>query len=154
MGLSREDAWALLVEWTPSEALRRHARSVEVVMRAAAHQYGSGDADVERWGIAGMLHDADYDQWPETHPDKIVAWLRETDERSAALFEPLAEQITKSTYSTTSLTLDEAREFDRIVASLAASAKAEMGTVNWWAHHANPKHVFGTQSGVWEHVRS
>jgi predicted hydrolase (HD superfamily) len=82
--LSRDDAWALLCEWTPSEALRRHARSVEVVMRAAAHHYGDGAADEERWGIAGMLHDADYDQWPETHPHKIVAWLEENGEPEIA----------------------------------------------------------------------
>lgn len=55
MELTREQAWELLCEWTPSDALRRHARSVEVVMRAAAHRYGEGDADVEAWGIAGML---------------------------------------------------------------------------------------------------
>ena len=84
MGITRDQAWELLCEWTPSEALRRHARSVEVVMRAAAHRYGAGDADVERWGMAGMLHDADYDQWPEEHPQRIVAWLREQDEPEIA----------------------------------------------------------------------
>ena len=49
-------------------------------MRAAAERYGAGSDDVEAWGIAGMLHDADYDKWPEEHPNKIVAWLRENDE--------------------------------------------------------------------------
>ena len=80
MTLTREEGWALLEEWTPSDALRRHARAVEVVMRAAAHRYGSGDADVEAWGLAGMLHDADYDQWPDEHPKRIVAWLEERGE--------------------------------------------------------------------------
>ena len=80
MGLTRDEAWALLNEWTPSEALRRHARAVEVVMRAAAHRYGEGENDEERWGIAGMLHDADYNQWPHDHPHRIVAWLRERGE--------------------------------------------------------------------------
>jgi predicted hydrolase (HD superfamily) len=84
MALTRDEAWALLCEWTPGEALRRHARSVEVVMRAAAHRYGAGDADVERWGIAGMLHDADYEKWPEDHPNRIVAWLRERGEEEIA----------------------------------------------------------------------
>jgi len=84
MALTRNEAWELLCEWTPSEALRRHARSVEVVMRAAAQRYGDGDEDVEAWGIAGMLHDADYDQWPEEHPHRIVAWLRERDENAIA----------------------------------------------------------------------
>jgi predicted hydrolase (HD superfamily) len=84
MALTRDEAWALLCEWTPGEALRRHARSVEVVMRAAAHRYGAGDADVERWGIAGMLHDADYETWPDEHPRRIVAWLRERGEEEIA----------------------------------------------------------------------
>jgi len=77
MTLTRDAAWALLLDWTPGDALRRHARAVELVMRAAAHRYGGGDADVEAWCIAGMLHDADYERWPDEHPHRIVAWLRE-----------------------------------------------------------------------------
>ena len=84
MTLTRDQAWELLCEWTPSEALRRHGRAVEVVMRAAAHRYGAGAADEERWGLAGLLHDADYDQWPEEHPQRIVAWLREREEPELA----------------------------------------------------------------------
>lgn len=82
--LTRADAWALLTEWTPGESLRRHARAVELVMRAAAHRYGAGDADVEAWGIAGMLHDADYETWPAEHPHRIVAWLRDRGEEAIA----------------------------------------------------------------------
>jgi len=84
MALTRDEAWQLLCDWTPSEALRIHAHSVELVMRAAAEQYGGGAADTEAWGIAGMLHDADYDQWPDEHPHKIVAWLRERGEDAIA----------------------------------------------------------------------
>jgi predicted hydrolase (HD superfamily) len=65
MSLTRERAWQQLCEWTETDTLRKHARAVEVVMRAAAHRYGAGAADVEAWGIAGMLHDADYEKWPE-----------------------------------------------------------------------------------------
>ena len=83
-GLTRDAAWALLCEWTPSEALRRHARAVELVMRAAAQRYGAGAADEEAWGLAGMLHDADYDQWPDEHPARIVAWLEEQGEAEVA----------------------------------------------------------------------
>ncbi|ACY17909.1 metal-dependent phosphohydrolase [Haliangium ochraceum] len=84
MPLTRDDAWAHLCEWTKTDALRNHARAVELVMRAAAQRYGEGEAEVEAWGIAGMLHDADYEAWPEVHPDKIVAWLRERDEEAIA----------------------------------------------------------------------
>jgi len=83
-GITREEAWELLCTWTPSEALQRHARSVELAMRAAAYRYGSGAADEEVFGLAGLLHDADYDRWPEEHPARIVSWLEERGERAIA----------------------------------------------------------------------
>ncbi len=52
-------------------------------MRAAASKYGA-NADAEVWGAAGLLHDADYDQWPEEHPQRIVDWLREMGEEEIA----------------------------------------------------------------------
>ncbi len=84
MPLTRDSAWSHLCEWTATDSLRKHARAVELVMRAAAHRYGEGDADQERWGMAGMLHDADYEAWPEDHPNRIVAWLREQGEPEIA----------------------------------------------------------------------
>ncbi|MGH7151842.1 MAG: HAD family hydrolase, partial [Planctomycetota bacterium] len=59
--LSREEAWSLLCEWTKGEPLRKHALAVETVMRAAASLYGPGPEAADSWGIAGMLHDADYE---------------------------------------------------------------------------------------------
>lgn len=82
--LTREQGWAQLCEWTKTDALRKHAHAVELVMRAAATRYGAGAADVERFGLAGMLHDADYEAWPEEHPRRIVAWLEERGERELA----------------------------------------------------------------------
>jgi predicted hydrolase (HD superfamily) len=82
--LDRDAAWAHLCEWTETESLRRHARAVELVMRAAAHRYGAGAADEDRWGVAGMLHDADYEKWPGEHPHRIVGWLRERGEEEVA----------------------------------------------------------------------
>lgn len=84
MAITREQAWEKLCEWTQTEALRTHARSVEIVMRAAALRYGAGESDVESWGIAGLLHDGDYEKWPEEHPQRIVAWLREIGEEEIA----------------------------------------------------------------------
>ena len=84
MTLTRDAAWAHLCEWTETDSLRKHARAVEEVMRAAAHRYGEGEADVERYGLAGMLHDADYERWPEEHPKLIVDWLREQGEAEIA----------------------------------------------------------------------
>ncbi len=84
--LTREEAWKHLCEWTITDSLRKHARAVEIVMRRAAHVYGDGAAEEEeeKWGLAGMLHDADYEQWPEDHPKRIVAWLREQSEEEIA----------------------------------------------------------------------
>ncbi|MBI1751910.1 MAG: HD domain-containing protein [Acidobacteria bacterium] len=79
--LTRDEAWLLLCEWTPSDKLRIHARAVELVMRDLAEHLGQ---DVERFGLAGLLHDADYDRWPSEHPKRIVAWLRERGEEDLA----------------------------------------------------------------------
>lgn len=84
MTTTRDEAWTHLCEWTKTDALRKHARAVEVVMRAAATRYGAGAADVERFGLAGMLHDADYEAWPEDHPRRIVAWLEARGEHEVA----------------------------------------------------------------------
>jgi predicted hydrolase (HD superfamily) len=82
--MTRDEAWAHLCAWTRTDSLRKHARAVELVMRAAAHRYGEAGADPEAWGLAGMLHDADYEQWPEEHPRRITAWLVERGESAIA----------------------------------------------------------------------
>jgi predicted hydrolase (HD superfamily) len=84
MALSRDAAWKLFTEWTETVSLQKHGRAVEIVMRSAAHKYGRGAEDEERWGIAGLLHDADYEKWPESHPHKTVAWLKEQGEPEIA----------------------------------------------------------------------
>ena len=81
MTLSRDEAWTHLTSWTETDSLRKHARAVEIALRAAAEAHGG---DVEEWGVAGMLHDADYERWPEEHPARIVAWLRERGEERVA----------------------------------------------------------------------
>ena len=53
-------------------------------MRAAAEKYGPGAEAAESWGAAGMLHDADYEKWPEEHPQRIVMWLEERGEAAIA----------------------------------------------------------------------
>jgi putative nucleotidyltransferase with HDIG domain len=63
--MNRDEAWELLCEYTKTEQLRRHAISVEAVMRAAARRQGG---DEETWGIVGLLHDFDYEQFPDQHP--------------------------------------------------------------------------------------
>src|SRR6266849_3667909 len=66
---TREDAWKLLCEYTQSESLRKHMLAVEACVRAYARKHA---ADEELWGIPALLHDFDYERWPnEAHaPDK------------------------------------------------------------------------------------
>lgn len=77
---AREDALALLQEYTPSESLRKHMLAVEAAMRAYADHYGE---DAERWGLAGLMHDFDYERFPnadrsatQEHPSEGVRVLR------------------------------------------------------------------------------
>ena len=61
---TREQAWEWLKEYTKSEALRRHALTVEGCMRHFAALAGE---DAELWGVVGLLHDLDYEQYPDEH---------------------------------------------------------------------------------------
>jgi putative nucleotidyltransferase with HDIG domain len=67
--VERSRAWSILTEFTKSDSLRKHARAVEASMRAYAERFG---ADAETWGIAGLLHDFDYEIHPRApqHPVK------------------------------------------------------------------------------------
>ena len=76
---TREEAWELLCEYTKGDSLRRHALAVETAMRACAPRYGGEGADVDEWGMAGLLHDFDYEMFPtaEEHPFKGSEIMRE-----------------------------------------------------------------------------
>lgn len=77
---SRADTLALMREYTASESLRKHMLSVEAAMRAYAGKFGE---DEDRWGITGLIHDFDYERFPnsahsptEEHPSEGVRVLR------------------------------------------------------------------------------
>src|SRR6188472_1500050 len=72
---TREDAWALVTEWTASESLRKHMLAVEAAVRGYAGVYGESEDD---WGLVALLHDFDYERYPdaENHPFRGVEVLR------------------------------------------------------------------------------
>jgi putative nucleotidyltransferase with HDIG domain len=80
--IPRDEALALLQEWVSGAPLRRHCLAVETAMRAYALR---GGADVELWGVTGLLHDADYERHPDMtdttagHPRTIMAELERRD---------------------------------------------------------------------------
>lgn len=74
-GITREQALELVKDWTKNQNLIKHMLAVEAEMRALAKHF---DADPDLWGLAGLLHDADYEMFqdePEKHPSKIFAEL-------------------------------------------------------------------------------
>jgi putative nucleotidyltransferase with HDIG domain len=74
---TREEAWRLIEEWVGSDSLRKHLLGVEAGMRAYAREYGE---DEELWGVTGLLHDLDYERYPDLetgHPRKALELFRE-----------------------------------------------------------------------------
>jgi putative nucleotidyltransferase with HDIG domain len=77
---SRDESLSLMHEWTASDSLRKHMLAVEAAVRAYAHR---SDADAELWGTAALLHDFDYERFPNAtqaadaeHPSEGVRYLR------------------------------------------------------------------------------
>jgi len=90
--MTRDEALTLMHEYTESDALRKHMYAVEAAMRAYARKYGE---DEEEWGVVGLLHDFDYERYPndarsptEEHPSFGVGVLRER-----GLPEPILQAI-------------------------------------------------------------
>jgi predicted hydrolase (HD superfamily) len=68
---TRADAWSLLTEWTTTDALRKHGQAVEAAVAwYGEHRFGVPEPELETWRIAGLLHDFDYERYPETHPTR------------------------------------------------------------------------------------
>ncbi|MBD0280903.1 MAG: HDIG domain-containing protein [Thermoleophilaceae bacterium] len=77
MAPTRDEAWDLVQEWVQSDSLRKHLLGVEVGMRAYARRFGE---DEELYGVTGLLHDLDYERYPDLetgHPRKALELFRE-----------------------------------------------------------------------------
>ncbi|WP_192820202.1 metal-dependent phosphohydrolase [Rufibacter sp. LB8] len=79
--MTRDEAVQILHHYTKGDSLLRHARTVELVMRAYAQKLNQ---DLELWGNTGLLHDADYEAHPDRHPHLIVDLLRDKGEEEMA----------------------------------------------------------------------
>lgn len=74
--LTRQEAWNLLTRYTKTSSLQKHALAVEAVMKYFAKL---NNEDVEKWGVVGLLHDLDYEQFPEEHCHKVVEIMQEEE---------------------------------------------------------------------------
>ncbi|MCE2733751.1 MAG: HD domain-containing protein [Flammeovirgaceae bacterium] len=100
--MTREEARHIVYTLTENASLRRHMRTVELVMEAYAIKLNE---NVERWACTGLLHDADYEKYPEQHPTIIVKQVKEMGEEEMA--HAIAAHYTKWNVPYTSL-LDKA----------------------------------------------
>ncbi|MDX1674149.1 MAG: HDIG domain-containing protein [Longimicrobiales bacterium] len=86
---TRDEAVKLLEEWVENENLRKHMYAVEAAVRFYAREEG---ADEDLWGLAGLLHDLDWEKYPEEHPLKAVEELRERGYPDAVVHAILAHR--------------------------------------------------------------
>lgn len=122
--MDRTEALALMEERLTAEALRRHSLASEAVMRALARKLGKAEAEVERWGLLGLLHDLDYGQTERTpgqHGLRTVEYLADqgfSDEELAAIKAHNAEMLGLERVSE----LDLALTCGEVVTGLVAAA--------------------------------
>ena len=93
--MTRDEAWALLTEYNKEEFHLKHAQIVEGVMRYFADELGYGD-EVDFWGNVGLLHDLDFEQFPEEHCKKEIEIMR-----SRGIDEPLIHATASHGYAIT-----------------------------------------------------
>lgn len=74
--LTRQEAWNLLTRYTKTPSLQKHALAIDAVMKYFAKL---NNEDVEKWGVVGLLHDLDYEQFPEEHCHKVVEIMQEEE---------------------------------------------------------------------------
>ena len=77
-GVSRDDAWALVTEWVQEDSLRKHLLGVEAAMRAYAREWGE---DEELYAVTGLVHDLDYERYPDLETGHPRYALKELGDR-------------------------------------------------------------------------
>lgn len=75
--ITRDQAWKKLNQMIKNQNLIKHCLAVEAAMVAYTEHFKISDSEEEKWAIAGLIHDADWEKYPDQHPHVIIQWLRE-----------------------------------------------------------------------------
>jgi putative nucleotidyltransferase with HDIG domain len=119
---TRDDAYQLMTNHVKNENLRKHMLSVEVTMRFYARKYGE---DEELWAITGLLHDCDYEEYPDLHQHTQVAagWLREGGYDERIIYAILAHNdVNEATHPRNNLLSKGLYACDEITGMITATA--------------------------------
>lgn len=125
----REDAYRLMTEHVKSESLQKHMLSVEAVMRFYARKYGE---DEELWAMTGLLHDCDYEEYPDLreHTQVLAGWLRERGYDERIIYAILAHNdLNAATHPRNNLLSKALYACDEITGMVTATALVRQKTL-------------------------
>lgn len=126
---SREDAYRLMTEHVKSESLRKHMLSVEVAMRFYARKFGE---DEEIWAVTGLLHDCDYEEYPDLseHTQVAAGWLREGGYDERIIYAILAHNdLNQATHPRNNLLSKALFACDEVTGMVTATALVRQKTL-------------------------
>lgn len=125
---TREDAYRLMTEHVKNENLRKHMLAVEAAMRFYARKYGE---DEELWGMTGLLHDCDYEKFPDLneHTRMLAGWLREDGYDERIIYAILAHNDINTDYPRNNLLSHALYACDEITGMVTATALVRQKTL-------------------------
>ncbi len=125
---NREDAYRLMTEHVKNENLQKHMLSVEAAMRFYARKYGE---DEELWGMTGLLHDCDYEKFPDLneHTRMLAGWLREDGYDERIIYAILAHNDINTDYPRNNLLSHALYACDEITGMITATALVRQKTL-------------------------
>jgi putative nucleotidyltransferase with HDIG domain len=126
--LGREDAYRLMTEHVKNENLRKHMFSVEAAMRFYARKYGE---DEELWAMTGLLHDADYEEYPDLHEHTqvLAGWLRDGGYDERIIYAILAHNDLNTGYPRNNLLSHALYACDEVTGMITATALVRQKTL-------------------------
>ena len=125
---NREDAYRLMTEHVKNENLQKHMLAVEAAMRFYARKYGE---DEELWGMTGLLHDCDYEKFPDLneHTRMLAGWLREDEYDERIIYAILAHNDINTEYPRNNLLSHALYACDEITGMITATALVRQKTL-------------------------